>query len=78
MTRVACKQQLDACCSYIALLNFYPMKIALTVGPYIPLVAPAADDYDVAAKLRCVCVCLCVCVRARAALLQAGVQKQSL
>jgi hypothetical protein len=28
------------------------MKIALTVGPYIPLVGPAADDYDVAAKLR--------------------------
>jgi hypothetical protein len=38
--------------SYVALLNFYPMKIALTVGPYIPLVGPAADDYEVAAKLR--------------------------
>ena len=51
------------------------MKIALTVGPYIPLVGPAADDYDVAAKLRCgVCVCGCLCVgvfaRARSCLRQ--------
>jgi hypothetical protein len=38
--------------SYIALLNFFPMKIALTVGPYIPLAGAAADDYDVSAKLR--------------------------
>jgi hypothetical protein len=28
------------------------MKIALTVGPYIPLVGTAADDYDVSTKLR--------------------------
>jgi hypothetical protein len=30
----------------------FPMKIALTVGPYIPLTGPAADDYEVSTKLR--------------------------
>ncbi len=38
--------------SYISLLNMFPMKIALTVGPYIPLTGPAADDYEVPTKLR--------------------------
>ena len=37
---------------YVALLNFFPMKIALTVGPYIPLTGATADDYDVPTKLR--------------------------
>lgn len=38
--------------SYISLINMFPMKIALTVGPYIPLTGPAADDYEVSTKLR--------------------------